>query len=104
MCLAFLLRLLWIAYFMRGADVEPMGVDDARMAQELVEGGFATALAAHGEGVAILYSMVLAGASSLTRGILAFDGTARLVAAIFGSLLVVPVYSSRPSSTTAGSR
>ena len=92
-CLALLLRVLWIAFFMRGAAIEPPGAEYADAARSLARHDYAAAFVTGTTGViSPVYPVLLASASLLTQDVLSPAGTARLVTAAFGALLVVPVY------------
>ena len=78
---------------MRGAAIEPPGAEYADAARSLARHDYAAAFVTGTTGViSPVYPVLLASASLLTQDVLSPAGTARLVTAAFGALLVVPVY------------
>jgi hypothetical protein len=87
--LALILRLLWIAFFTRGAAVESGAADYTAVAEKLVRSGLTQAAASD---VPLLYPLILAGGWFFTQDFLSLAGTARLVSALVGALVVLPTF------------
>ena len=89
---ALALRLSWLAFVIRGGAIENGAVDGVAIAELLVNGSGIDAAPADGARATPFFPALMASGTVLAAGNISMSAAGRLISAIFGALLVVPVF------------
>ena len=96
---ALALRLSWLAFVIRGGAIENGAVDGVAIAELLINGSGIDAAPPTGARATPFFPALMASGKVLAAGAISMSAAGRLISAVFGALLVIPVfYLARSSS------